>query len=89
MCDGSLQKDNQTLILDTQSFSLEDNVVLTTELNKKFQLHSRVISHKTQYYVIEFPRQHRQKIAALIQDFLIPSMRYKLPRSTKFVNDIV
>lgn len=36
MCDGSLQKDKQTLILHTQSFSLEENTLLTRELNKKF-----------------------------------------------------
>lgn len=49
MCDGSLQKDNLTLILDTQSFSLQENSVLSTELNKKFSLHYRVILHKTHY----------------------------------------
>lgn len=85
MCDGSLQKDNHTLILHTKSFSLRENILLTKELNKKFQLHSRVISHKTHQYVIEFPRQDSQKIAALIEDFLIPSMRYKLPDSKKNV----
>lgn len=75
MCDGSLEKDNHTLILDTQSFSFEENTLLTRELNKKFHLHSRVISHKTRYYVIEFPRQDSQRLAALIKDFLIPSKR--------------
>lgn len=89
MCDGSLQRDKQTLILHTQSFSLEENTLLTRELNRKFQLHSRVISHKTRYYVIEFPRQDGQTLAALIEDFLIPSMSYKLPHSKKSVNDIV
>jgi len=89
MCDGSLQKNNHTLILHTQSFSLKENLLLTKELNQKFHLNSRVISHKTRYYVIEFPRQDSQRIAALIEDFLIPSMRYKLPNSKNFVNDIV
>ena len=80
MCDGSLQKDNRTLVLHTQSFSLQENTLLTRELNKKFHLHSRVISHKTHYYVIEFPRQDSNKIAALIENYLIPSMLYKLPK---------
>ncbi len=31
MCDGSLQKDNRTLILHTQSFSLEENTVLSRQ----------------------------------------------------------
>lgn len=89
MCDGSLQKDNRTLILHTQSFSLEENTVLTTKLNKKFLLHSIVISHKTHYNVIEFSRQDSERLAALIKEYLIPSMHYKLPHSKKFVNDIV
>lgn len=89
MCDGSLQKDKQTVLLHTQSFSFEENLLLTREVNRKFQLHSRVISHKTRYYVIEFPRHDGQRLAALLEDFLIPSMRYKLPRSKNFVNDIV
>lgn len=38
MCDGSLQKNNQTLLLHTQSFSLQENTVLATESNQKFHL---------------------------------------------------
>ena len=52
-------------------------------------MHSRVISHKTHYYVIEFPRQDSQIVAALIQEFILPTMRYKLPCLKKSVNDIV
>lgn len=81
MCDGSLQKDNLTLILHTQSFSLQENTVLATELNKKFHLHSRVISHKTHYYVIEFPRHDSDTLVALVENYFIPSMLYKLPKS--------
>lgn len=81
MCDGSLQKDKLTLILHTQSFSLQENTLLATELNKKFHLHSRVISHKTHYYVIEIPRHDSETLVALVEKYLIPSMLYKLPKS--------
>jgi hypothetical protein len=81
MCDGSLQKDNRTLILHTQSFSLEENTVLARELNQKFDLHSRVISHKTHYYVIEIPRHDSDTLIALVEKECIPSMLYKLALS--------
>lgn len=81
MCDGSLQKDNRTLILHTQSFSLEENTLLVKELNKKFNLHSRVISHKMHYYVIEIPRYDNETLVVLLEKDIIPSMLYKLPQS--------
>ena len=81
MCDGSLQKDNRTLNLHTQSFCLEENSILATELNTKFHLHSRVISHKTHYYVIEIPRHDSETLVALLENYVIPSMLYKLPKS--------
>jgi hypothetical protein len=58
MCDGSLQNDEKSLILHTSGFSLEENTVLSDELNKKFQLESRVISHKTKYYVLFIPSKN-------------------------------
>ena len=92
MCDGSLQKDNQTQILHTQGFCLQENTVLSTELNKKFQLHSRVISHKTHYFVLEFPRHDSETLGALLNQYFIPIMLYKLPDCNlkkKCGNDIV
>lgn len=83
MCDGSLQKENLTLILHTQSFSLQENTILATELNAKFHLNSRVILHKTHYYVIKFPRHDSEKLVALVENYLIPSMLYKLPKLKK------
>ena len=83
MCDGSLQKDKHTLILHTQSFSFQENIQLQSEINDKFQLHSRVIRHKKHYYVLEIPRQDSHIVAGLIEDHLFPSMRYKLPGTKK------
>lgn len=79
MCDGSLQKDHKTLILHTQSFSYQENLMLSLELNEKFNLNSHVISHKVKYFVIEFPKQDSQRLNELISCFMIPSMMYKVP----------
>lgn len=38
MFDGSLQKDGKTLILNTQSYTLNENNQLCYELNQKFGL---------------------------------------------------
>lgn len=80
MCDGSLQKDGKTLILHTQSYTLDENNQLSNELNHKFGLHSHVIPHKTIYNVIEIPKQDYQKMFDLVHPFLIASMKYKMVR---------
>lgn len=85
MCDGSLQNDNRTMILHTQSFTLEENLVLSSELNSLFNLHSRVVSHKKQYYVIHIPSEDGNKLNLLIKNELIPSMLYKCPIEKKVV----
>jgi hypothetical protein len=81
MCDGSLQKDNRSMILHTQSFSLEENLVLRNELNAKFNFHARVILHKERYYALFIPKQDGDKLAFLIKKELIRSMLYKCPHT--------
>jgi len=54
MSDGSLQKNLLTMILHTQSFSYEENVILSYELNEKFKFNTQVILHKKKYWVIKF-----------------------------------
>gem|GEM_PF-6688772 len=49
MGDGSLQKDNKTLILHTQSYTKIENLILSKELNEKFGFLSEVIEHKKKY----------------------------------------
>lgn len=80
MCDGSLQKDGQTVILHTQSFSFEENSLLSDELNQKFALASRVITHKNRYYVIKIPKSNYGLLYSLVSEYMIPSMRYKILR---------
>lgn len=56
MCDGSLQKDKKTMILHTQSFNYDTNLNMSKELNNKFNLNSKVITHKHKYFVIKIPK---------------------------------
>jgi LAGLIDADG DNA endonuclease family len=49
MADGSLQKDKKTMILHTQSYTKEENLILSKELNDKFNFHTIVIPHKRIY----------------------------------------
>lgn len=46
MCDGSLDRNKKILILHTQSFSFEENVLLTISLNRKFNLNCEVITDR-------------------------------------------
>lgn len=54
MGDGSLQKDNKTMILHTQNYTYNENLLLSKELNDKFDFHSplcgEVIPHKKIYF---------------------------------------
>ena len=81
MCDGSLQKDRLTLIVHTQSFTRDENLIAANELNNKWGLHCRVISHKQRYWVLQTDPKDAATLRSLISPFLIPSMQYKCPSS--------
>lgn len=76
MDDGSLN--NKTMIIHTQSYSHEEVMILSYELNKKFNLNSRVIPHKKKYWVILIPSDNFELLSQLILPFIHPSMGYKL-----------
>ena len=78
MCDGSLN--GNTMILHTQSYSHSENILLSLELNQKFDLHSQVIKHKGKYWVIKIPSEDAKLLRSLIAPYIIPSMEYKLPK---------
>ena len=48
-----------SMILHTQSFSYEENFILSNELNTKFNFKTKVITHKVKYYVIKFEPKER------------------------------
>ena len=79
MGDGSLQSNKKTMILHTQSYSKNENLVLSKELNEKFKLNSVVIPHKKNYWVIKFSSKDAVRLKFLIEPYIIPSMVYKIP----------
>jgi LAGLIDADG DNA endonuclease family. len=79
MGDGSLQKDNKTMILHTQSYTKTDNLILSKELNEKFYFSTEVISHKKKYWVIKFNSKDAPILRNLIKSHVHSSMIYKIP----------
>lgn len=82
MCDGSLQKDRNCLILHTQSFTRSENLLATREMNQKWGLSCTVISHKQDFCVIKSHAKDALTLHLLLKPYLIESMRYKLPLFT-------
>jgi hypothetical protein len=80
MCDGSLQKYNKTIILHSQGFNHQENQLLSCELNTKFNLHTKVIAHKNKYSVIQTHVNDCSTLYKILNPYIIPSMRYKLPK---------
>lgn len=82
MCDGILQNDRKSIILHTQGFSEKLNLLLSNELNKKFNLNTSVIKHKKIYYVIKTKSTDAMQIFYLIKNYMVSSMEYKLPKQS-------
>lgn len=84
MSDGSLEpKYKKSLLLHTQGFSPEENLILSGELNEKFGLHTTVVKHYNKgevYSIIFIPTKDASLLLNLIEPYMIPSMEYKLPR---------
>lgn len=79
MCDGSLQSDRASIILHTQSYTQEENFILSSELNAKFGLKTKVITHKQKYWVIKTHPADAALLHLLCKPYIITSMEYKLP----------
>jgi hypothetical protein len=78
--DGSLQKGNET-ILKFIAFTKEMNMAMCEELNKKFNLHSKVVKSKT-YWAIYIPASDAPVYRELLKN-LQSSMLRKLPKVKK------
>jgi len=70
--------DKKTIIIHTQSYTHEEVENLSLELNEKFQLDSKVISHKNIYWVIKIPSKNYEVLLKLIKPYIHFSMYYKL-----------
>lgn len=80
MADGSLQRDQKSMILHSQSFTQAQNELLSKELNTKFGFSSRVIPHKDIYWVIFIPSKDAKLLHSLIAPHMLPYFSYKIPK---------
>jgi len=76
MCDGSLQNNGKTMILHTQGYTRDENILLSRELYLQFGLNSKVIPHKSKYSVIEIAAKDSELLLNLVKPYIIPSMEY-------------
>jgi hypothetical protein len=80
MGDGSLQKDQKTMILHTQSYTRLENFILSEELNEKFGFTTEVILHKDKYFCIKYSSKDALLLHNLIKPYVHSSMAYKIPK---------
>ena len=76
--DGSLHAKSNEIILNTQGFSKEENVIMCEKLNAKFKLHAIVKPHKQEYYIIYIPASDAPVLCSLLENHLPKSMIHKL-----------
>lgn len=79
MGDGSLHRDKRVITLHTQGFTLYENLIISNELNTKFGFQTKVIKHKNSF-VVQFSSKDANKLGNIINQHMIPSMKYKVPR---------
>lgn len=70
---------NQGLVLNTHNFSKKEVDIMSKELNIKFNLDTTLRLNKNKYIIV-MNSTNFQKFLDLTYQFIIPSMRYKLPK---------
>ena len=68
------------MILHTESYTYEENIIISNELNDKFGFNSTVISHKQKYWVIKFNKTDNLLLKKFIEPHVHPSFKYKIPK---------
>ena len=89
MDDGGLTGRTKRNSIATNNFSLEEVIKLKEFLEKKYNLKSWIITRKTKTsigYEIHFDKNSSLKITELVQNLIVPSMRYKLLKETKEID---
>lgn len=80
MDDGNIRRQNGKIYgyyLNTQSFTYEENKVLSKVLEKKFSLQSYVLKNKGRYRLY-FGSKSKALLPKLIESYVVPSLRYKI-----------
>jgi len=70
---------NQGLILNTHSFTKEEVEMMNIKLSSKFNLNTEVRLNKSKH-VIDIKSESYEAFMYLTNPYIIPSMRYKLPK---------
>ena len=76
--DYNKNSSNKGLVLNTHSFTKEEVEIMSNELRIKFNLNTSIRLNKYKYIIV-INKDSYEKFANLTDDFIIPSMRYKLP----------
>lgn len=83
MDDGYKRNDCDALRLSTDCFSFEEQTILQECLLKNFDICSK-IHRKGKAWNIYIPSIEMKKIRTMIQEHIIPTMKYKLPPRNDF-----
>ena len=73
------KKIKKTMILHTQSYNKNENLILSKDLNEKYGFMSEVIKHKNKYWIIKFKSKDALILHNLIKPHIHSSMIYKIP----------
>jgi hypothetical protein len=75
--DGTLNSGSNHRI-HTNCFIYNDQVILRDLLKRCFDLDCKIIQRKDEQYILSFNRHNTVKLSNIIDEYVIPSMRYKL-----------
>lgn len=81
MGDGSFNQRDKILSLHTENYSKETNILISSILNEKFNIHSYItLSNRNNkiYYVINIPRRDKDFILYKIKPFILKEFKYKI-----------
>ena len=78
MDDGALGSRGIDYILNTQSFSYEENEYLAFCLRKKFSLETVTLNRDKKWWRLYIGRKSQDTFTRLVSPYIIPSMQYKL-----------
>lgn len=80
MDDGSLKqvRNSQAYILCTDSFSLSELKELAQVFQTQYNIHVSFHKQRTNQYRIYIPVKHRLDFKNLVEEYIVPSMKYKL-----------
>lgn len=76
MDDGTVSK-NRNIVLCSHNFTKKENEILSSFLFKNFNLSSHIWKNRHRWH-LAFPKKDSIKLTNLVEEYVIPSMRYKL-----------